>query len=130
MFSIHSIIQIYNKWRNRMARPKTIELENGTVSLQGFPKEVSDKLATYIKQFEEAVVIVPTGTPLPTVDETPGPLPSKALGVYENGNDVRLVTVAYNVDNHQARVVNVEQLENKRSSSTKFKMAALREKFV
>lgn len=130
-----------------MARPKTIQLEAGTVLLQGFPKEVSEKLTSYIKAFELPVAVEPSIVPevkLPVLEvinsmiapQTPTNnvklenLPQRAIGVYKDKNDVRLVTVAYNQDTNEALVERQEKMDNNRDSSIRFKMLSDKLGFV
>lgn len=47
-----------------MSRPRSVQLKDGKVSLQGFPKEIADKLVEHIKAFELPEVIVPFEQPL------------------------------------------------------------------
>lgn len=124
-----------------MARPKVVQLEHGTVSLQGFPKEISDALVEYIKNFNQPVTLTPPSKLLESSlveslvveEDTPislQDLPSRAIGVYSDGTDRRLVTVAYNLDTKEALVESDVKCEGMRDSSMKFKMAADKHKFV
>lgn len=52
----HKILALVDQLLGRkdkaMARPRVIELENGTVSLSGFPVPVANQLTAYLKKFE------------------------------------------------------------------------------
>jgi len=137
----NSIMLYINQWRNRMALPREIQLENGTVSLQGFPKEVADVLSEHIRAFGQAKVIIPQGSVLDSLDvpaddfnPTSAPkvedLPHRALGVYRQDKLNRIVTVAYNLDTKQALVVDVKGAIDNKDASTQFKMAADKLRFV
>lgn len=137
-----------------MSRPKTIELENGTVSLSGFPKEVSEALAEYIRAFgkvnkhagssfdcflkeehitldqvkEVAILGAQAGASLatPSLEE----LPNRAVGIYRDGPLNRVVTVAYNLDTKQALVTDIKGAIDFKDATTQFKMAADKLRFV
>jgi len=123
-----------------MARPKTITLEHGTVSLQGFPKEVSEALAEHIKNYGKpasteattSTVSIPTSsvtTPIP-VNQVSSELTDTAVGVRQIGNKYELVLVKYNAQTKDASVLTVEPYEFRREAIMKFKMKASELNFV
>lgn len=127
-----------------MSRPRTIKLPQGEVSLQGFPKDVADALSEHIKSFGQpsGVTIPPAAIPaaeLPNfrpLSIEPAPeadvsnLPSKAIGLYKEGNVKKIVTVAYNLSSGVARVESEELCDGMREAIMKFKMAADKNGFV
>lgn len=130
-----------------MSRPKTIELENGTVSLSGFPKEVSEALAEYIRAFGKEQIVILAGTDVnkhtgSTLDSflkeekieissiSLDSLPHRAVGIYREGRINRVVTVAYNLDTKQALVADVKGAIDHKDATTQFKMAADKLRFV
>lgn len=132
-----NIYLIINKWRKLVARPKTIELTDGTVTLSGFPKEVGDALAEHIKNFQQPMVVVIPGSDVtkltPQQVLTPNnnlDLPERAIGVYRNGRDVKLVTVSYDIGSNQAQVLNVKQMLDIKDASVAFKIASDKYKFI
>lgn len=128
-----------------MARPRTIKLADGIVSLAGFPKEIGDALAAHIKNFGEPTIVVPPSASLLEVvprllvyedhvlrasPANSAALTSKAIGVFKDGNDIHLVTVAYDMVSGEAQVETRDKADNNRDSSIKFKMAADKHGFI
>jgi hypothetical protein len=137
------IIKLINRIKKYMARPRVIELEQGTVSLQGFSKDVADTLTEYIKRFNSPTIINSSGTLLETAlpvlsdkeDEVNlaalDTLPNRAIGLHVTSkHDIKLVTVAYNIETGQGLVEKEEKYDNIRDANTRFKMAADKYRFV
>lgn len=117
-----------------MSRPRVLNLAEGTVSLQGFPKEVADALAAHVKAFGTTATAiaeeVKAAIPLPA--PTKG-TPDTAIGLSQdiNTRQYTLVSIAYNKDTKEAVVTKIEAInEYKRDAVTKFKTAASDLNFV
>lgn len=107
-----------------MARPKTITLREGVVTLLNFPKETSARLTAYIQAFdnvtkdmEAAEALVPEApveqpnyppTTFPISDE----MVEKALGYYLNdvSQQYQIVVVGYNPLTKEAAVESLEDV--------------------
>jgi hypothetical protein len=114
-----------------MARPRTIQLEQGIVSLQDFPKEVADALSEHIKNFGKSVPTLEQVVEAPVVVSSEE-MPDVALSVrVEPGTQkAQLVTVKYNADTRQATVTNIEYADGKQDAINKFKYTCVKLNFV
>jgi hypothetical protein len=151
MVNIKYIINILINWirSKTMARPRTIQLEHGEVSLQGFSKEQADALSEYIKNFgKEPTQSIQTDSGItnvmlsaqPGVLVTPmtdmtidiSTLKEKAIGIHVDRKNlkVEMITVAYNPETKEALVEKVEACDGMRHGVVKFKMAAAELNFV
>lgn len=118
-----------------MARPRTIKLADGEISLHGFSKENADALSAHIESFgkpspvvaapAEAALAVAAPTP-----EAPAVYTGKAIGISHVGNDRHLVTVSYDLATKQAVIDSAEPAQGQRDAAIKFKMAASKHRFV
>lgn len=125
----------YNKRDVSMARPRELELEQGTVFLQGFPKEIADELSAHIKSFgkpqEQTTALASTSADeVKVVDKVI--MTDKAIGLRINKaqNKVEMVTVVYNADTKEAQVESVVPADGMKDAIIKFKMAACDLNFV
>lgn len=137
-----------------MARPRTIELKDGKVSLSGFPPEVSGRLAEYIKDFESPSVVVQAVTDvalgstmsLEQLEKYVSPeniiiheksilnssLTDIALGVRLNPitGKYEVVEVKYDAESKQARVDEIQIEAFKKDATNVFKVKAAKLDFV
>lgn len=128
---IKNFIKDFNEFyeEDGMARPRIIELSEGTVSLSGFTKEASQEFSEYIKNFKKEVQ-----------DEKPKEIEKDTKELFQ-GNDVALslvfnrtsnkfdvVLVNFDLGDSNSQVL--ESFESKSEAVSKFKIEALKHKFV
>lgn len=127
-----------------MAKPRRIELDLGTVSLQGFPTEVADKLEEHILSFNKSAVPpketlehitqqIKAPTPEAPVEVVAKPtvnLDKRAIGLTVHENKYKVVTIAYNIDSKEASVITMQLTDGKRDGINKFKQTASELNFV
>jgi hypothetical protein len=124
-----------------MSRPRILKLKEGEVSLQGFPKETADALSSYIKSFGNVVtpatVTTLSSTPAPIETSAPtsnnssnSPLLGRAIGTIQHGKDFYLVTLAYDLDTKESKILTEQKLLSSREAPGSFKVAADKLRFV
>lgn len=139
------IKRIIERLRKTMARPRTIQLEQGEITLSGFPKDVADALSEHIKAFGkvpalscvEPITISDAVIPTPPEATVSVRMPcsefkEKAIGVRfdQETNRTQMVTVAYDYKTKEAIVENVHVADGKHDAMIKFKIAASNLNFV
>lgn len=133
-----------------MARPKVIQLDQGKVSLQDFPPDVSADLVDHIKAFfnppttlqlsssQDLVSIIKEArsdlqTSFKTLNEVKLDTlqdVSLAVKIDKKNLKVYLVEVKYNIETKEAVVTHTEEFDNAREASVKFKVKAADLNFV
>jgi hypothetical protein len=115
-----------------MARPRIIQLDQGKVSLQDFPTDVSIALVEHIKAFGKEPEGFGTTVQLEQVLVNPDNLPEKAISVkFDKKNlKVQVVEVNYNLETKEALVTNIEEFDNAKEAVVKFKVKASELNFV
>lgn len=124
MENLQILIFLKRKKGSYTARPRTLQLGEGTISLGGFSKEQADKLEAHLEQFFK--VSPPTVVP----EEVVGPSSSgifkeHALALRENGKIFEIVTVGFDAETKEARVEQIEAAgPYRRDALTRYKILA------
>lgn len=128
MSKLWYIINKYFSKGTKMARPRSIKLELGTVELQNFPKEEADKLQQYIESYNSPCVEKLVEATKEVINSE---LANKAVGTrHVEGNHYQLITVAYNAETKEASVQTIKDCNGKVEAVKEFKRAAVENKFA
>lgn len=121
------------KERFQLARPRNLEFEGGTVSLQGFSKEVADKIEDHVSSvFKDGPPTLLTESEASEKPKaTQGALTHVAVGTYFDKGGWYTVTVKYSPISHEASVDKVTAVgPEKAESIEKFKILAVENNLV
>lgn len=108
-----------------MARPKTLTMKEGDVTLNGFSPEVSKKIQSLLENFDSGVES--------EAPATFGELPFIGVGSYkvDGKNEYNLVEIAYNPETKEAKVVEVKRSGDSRLvANSAFKVACVKLKLI